>query len=405
MDFKLSGAQGSIVSTALPFSLNFGLCARLRGRFEPGDLQRALAGLSRRHPLTSVRIAQERDSSSYIFTTENVPPIPLRVIERTDEAAWVGILEQEIARPTDYHIGPMLRCVWLRGDEESDLLLICDHITSDGLSAIYALRDLLTLLAEPDSLSEPLIPRLLGESIPPDMKSLIRDRLASAAPAGSDHPHPDPTPFATPCVLPFELSESETAGLVAACKDRDLTVQAALCAAFAIPFAERQPERPRRAIECPVDLRKRLVQPIGEVYCNYISLTYIDLDCPPGIDAWQVATQAGKALSNVSPESLFTIPLVMMTQAEQPLSIPVVGYQYDLSISNIGRVAIPEAYGALQLESIYGPIFPASTPGHRILGVNTFAGRMRFTYTSCDPEVPRLLQRAREILTAMLQKG
>jgi hypothetical protein len=51
---------------------------------------------------------------------------------------------------------------------------------------------------------------------------------------------------------------------------------------------------------------------------------------------------------------------------------------YDLSLSNIGRLGIPVDYGSLRLESLYGPTF--SAVADRIVGVNTVGGQMRFTF-------------------------
>jgi hypothetical protein len=99
---------------------------------------------------------------------------------------------------------------------------------------------------------------------------------------------------------------------------------------------------------------------------------------------------------------LFTIPIVMMAVADQPLRMPVVNFNYDLSISNLGRINIPAQYGQLHLESIYAPTMNVFQSTHRILGVTTFGGRMRCTFTSRDPEAPQIVRRAGEIMAAMV---
>jgi NRPS condensation-like uncharacterized protein len=203
-------------------------------------------------------------------------------------------------------------------------------------------------------------------------------------------------------VLPFALDETETSTLVSSCRAEGVTVQAALCAAFALPFAERHPDAPVRRIESPINIRARLLRPVEEVYGNYISLIYSDVDCAPGRDAWDIARQASQSLAAVTDEQLFTIPIVMMAVADRPLSIPVVNFNYDISISNLGQISIPTQYGQLHLESIYAPTMNVSLPNHRILGVTTFGGRMRCTFTSRDPEAPQIVQRAREIMAAMV---
>jgi hypothetical protein len=74
---------------------------------------------------------------------------------------------------------------------------------------------------------------------------------------------------------------------------------------------------------------------------------------------------------------------------------------YDLSISNLGRVDLPSQYGDLQLEAIFAPTMNVMMDGHRILGVTTFAGRMNCTFTSRDPLAAAVAERALEILAAM----
>lgn len=402
--FELSGAQRALQVRRLPISLNFAVCARVRGAFTSADLQHALERLRRRHPLLAVRFAPPTDHLPACLTTRDVPPVPLRVEELSSDETWVGEVEREIARPSDYATGPLFRCVWLRGADFSDLLLICDHITADGFAGIYALQDLLALLADPDRKPEPLLPPRLAELIPPAMRSRIQTLVSSAPEAGPVRPDDRLRTLAeAPLrIHPFALSEVETEALVAHCRAHGVTVQAALCAVFGRVFAEREPGAPRRRIESPVNLRNRLLQPVGEAYGNYISLVYSELDCAPERDIWDIARQATQSLAGVTEEQLFTVPIVMMAVADRPLPMPVIHHDYDISISNLGRVSIPVQYGTLRLESIYAPIMNVSHPGHRILGVTTFRGAMRCTFTSRDPNALSILRRARQLLDSLL---
>lgn len=405
MEFKLSGVQSPLLVSGLPFSLSFTVSARVRGPLTSEGLKNALVRLCQRHPLLAVRAVAGKDGAAY-FTTEGVPPIPLQIIERATEEDWVRQVEREIAQPADYRAGPPFRCVWLRGQPVSDLLLVCDHITADGHAGIYALRDLLTMLADSNRMLEPLVPASMTELIPPPMMEKIA-ALTSPAPGAAPRPpaeyHLPAPPVEILRVMPFALDEAETAALVSRCRAEGVTVQSALCAAFTLPFAERHPDAPVRKVESPVDIRGRLTQPLGEVYGNYISLAVTNLNCAAGRNPWDIAREARHALAAITEEQLFTAPVVVMAVAEQPLSIPPVDISHDLSISNLGRLDIPAHYGPFYLESIYGPTLNVSWPGHRILGVNTFSGRMRCTFTSRDPEAPQILQRARELLTSMVQ--
>jgi hypothetical protein len=268
---------------------------------------------------------------------------------------------------------------------------------------MFALRDLMMLLADPQWRPEPLIPPLMRELIPDTMRTKILDTAArySGAPQAALK-SPFGAPPAEPMrAIPIEWNEAETAALLAACRTRTLTVQAAFCAAFAIPFAEREPDAPVRFLECPVDLRGRLSPPPGGAVGNYISLAVIRLECASGRGPWETTRRAGRARTAVTDEGLFSDPLSRMAAAEHPISRPPVDVRYDLSLSNVGRLDIPEAYGSYRLLSIFGPTMGVYLAGHRILAVATFADRMRATFTSRDPDAGRIVSRAREIISGM----
>jgi hypothetical protein len=407
MEFKLSGAQSLVLVAGLPFSINFTVTARLRGPLTLEQLQSALERLRLRHPFIAVRgVAAQAGEAAY-FTTEGVPPTPVRVVERVTDEDWVREVEHEITTPFDYHTGPLFRCTWLRSAKLSDLLLVCDHVTADGRSGIFALHDLLRLLANPGLHLEPLLPPRLAELVPPPMVALIR-KITDAAPGEPpttpadfmDAYGPSPDPLR---VIPIALSEAETAAFVARCRAEGVTVQAALCAAFLVPFAEQQPSEPVRRVESPVDIRGRLTQPVGPVYGGYLSIVVTSVDCSPGRGLWDMARDASQGLAAITEEQLFTSPSVMLAVADHPPRGQPFKVRYDLSISNLGRLDLPAEYGPLHLESVYAPTFNASLPEHRILGVTTFGGQMRCTFTTRDPGGPQIVRRARELMAAMIQ--
>jgi hypothetical protein len=392
-----------LLFSGFPFGLSFTVCARVRGPLTAEGLRRALDRLARRHPLLAVRLASAKGGSGACLTTEDIPPIPIRTAARTSDANWVREVEREIDQAFDYHTGPLCRCVWLRDAEESDLIIVFDHLVVDGRASMVALRDLMRFLADPAWEPETLVPPLMRERIPDSMRAKILETAArfAGAPQTALKSQLGAPPTGPMRTIPMEWNETETAAFTVACRTRRLTVQSALCAAFAIPFAEREPDAPVRFLECPVDLRSRLAPPPGEAVGNYISLAVIRLECTPGLPPWEIAGQAGRALASITDGQLFTDPLVMMGVAEHPISRPPVDVRYDLSISNVGRVDIPETYGPYRLLSIYGPTMGVYLAGHRILAVATFGARLRCTFTTRDPEAGRLAARAKEIITGM----
>ncbi|RPH74729.1 hypothetical protein EHM76_03025, partial [bacterium] len=177
MRFKMSGGQNPVMLTYIPYSLNFSICARVRGPLSQEAIRSALDRLCIRHPLLAVRAAVGEDVAGR-FTTEGVPKVCLRVVERRSNDDWVGKVAADIQQPSNYTTGPLFRCIWLRGEELSDLILLCDHITSDGRSAIVVLRDFLTLLADPGCTLPPLAAPALAELVPAEMVALAKEAAA-----------------------------------------------------------------------------------------------------------------------------------------------------------------------------------------------------------------------------------
>jgi len=62
-------------------------------------------------------------------------PNSLHVLGEQDEQ-WLSELRREIQNPADYLAGPLLRCLWLRSSDASDLILIGEHLTDDGRSLV-----------------------------------------------------------------------------------------------------------------------------------------------------------------------------------------------------------------------------------------------------------------------------
>jgi hypothetical protein len=390
----------------------------VRGPLTRERLEGALAALVRRHPMLSVRAVAQKDGPP-CFATDGVPPIPLLEVERTGDDAWIGETQREVQVPTPYLRGPLMRCLWLRGEDVSDLVLVCDHLMADGKAAVIALRDLLSLAADPAQDARPIDSPPLPDVVPPEVAAQIREDAADYPPMTPPPPEPEPAaaaegaeppsgieaialPQPEPLLIaPFSLTVAETSALVARCRAEGATVQAALCAAFLTPFAERDPAQPIRRAEIPVDLRPRLSHPVGDAYGCFIGLNEIDVFCAPGRDLWDVARDAAQALAGMRDRDNFATFLVVTALTGK---FPRRGWRvaYDLSISNLGRVDLPATFGRLRVESFYGPLFPATGPDHRILDIATFEGQMTGSYCVRAREVPETMTRGLDLLRDMI---
>jgi hypothetical protein len=69
---------------------------------------------------------------------------------------------------------------------------------------------------------------------------------------------------------------------------------------------------------------------------------------------------------------------------------------YDMSVTNLGVLALPETFGSFRLEALYGPVVNAGN-GECVTGVLTFGGQMFLTMTYRNALMNR--QTAEQIVT------
>jgi len=125
----------------------------------PERLRRVLDQLQRQYPLLRVRIV--RRGSDFWYDSEDVPPIPLEVIQQDAGQHWEHLAEAELNRPFDAARGPLLRCTYLL--PSADLVLTFHHAVMDGTSGTVLVNRLLALCAS-DEVTE-TVPH--EEALPP----------------------------------------------------------------------------------------------------------------------------------------------------------------------------------------------------------------------------------------------
>src|ERR1700733_13001920 len=130
-----------------PFTSVFSI--QLLGRLEEGRLRQALACLQAKHPLLRCVIEDGVDGPRFVL--QDCPaPIPLRIVERKNDDDGETEVRREWVAPFDASRDPLVRLVWLRGREVSELILVGHHCICDGQSGMTLLRDCLSAYDEPE---------------------------------------------------------------------------------------------------------------------------------------------------------------------------------------------------------------------------------------------------------------
>jgi|GEM_PF-2664131 len=383
------------------FSFNFGLTIHFAGRIDPHAVEIALAKVCRLHPILGSRVELEGDDKG-ILTNDETPTPSLIVVPRYTDDSWLAHFQQFLAQQFDYRRGPLVHSVLVQGDDASELILILDHSTADGRAGQLAARGLVRFMAEPALERSPIVPLGLREAVTDEVERLVVQREAEAVKSGPDKPW-SPNFADTPqLITPFSLSANETATLVQRCRSEGVTVQAALCAAFLQPFADRDPDHPQRVAEVPVDLRPFLRPPAADWYANYLSLVLITADCS-GNDLWETARRAAAQLKSITPDELFfSIPAVW-NLSEKLAPQNAIDTPYDISISNLGRWDAAEVPGKWKVISVHAPTFNVVSKNHYVWGLNTCNGVLTATFTSCESNSVALGRESWQKLKSMVE--
>jgi len=262
-----------------PFS-TVTIVARIKGNVTEEMVQKAVSQARARHPHLRARLETDANRDLWL-TSDGARPNEIASVARQSEDHWMAVVQEAGQIPFDFDARPAFRFILVRSESVSELIILGHHMLCDGLSLAFLARDLLGHLGDPSQEAqplhdpEPITLANLPESVRLNgvMRHLIRrinkkwegqrvvfdqadyEALTRAYWANQRH-H-------LGCI---ELSEAQTSGLVERCRAKRVTVNSALCAAFAGAQASLQHQAIQHpAIGVGVSLRNRLREPAGEV--------------------------------------------------------------------------------------------------------------------------------------------
>jgi hypothetical protein len=93
---------------------HFCMVAELADDLEPAALDATLPAVQRRHPLLNVHVADHPQTRLEYHRPASVPPIPVTVVDAETGYTWRDLVAEELTRPFNSAIAPMIRVVLLR---------------------------------------------------------------------------------------------------------------------------------------------------------------------------------------------------------------------------------------------------------------------------------------------------
>jgi uncharacterized RmlC-like cupin family protein len=233
---------------------------------------------------------------------------------------------------------------------------------------------------------------------------------AHAQPHGAPVGRPSsfrPLDGARPVVKGLRLPRGLTARLRDCARQEGTTVHGALCAAFVI--AGRQVSAGWRdsalRIMSPINIRPLLE--VGESCGVFVSAAKSTFDGKE-MGFWELARDAKAAIAVGQTRdgvmaSLSTMGEVFGKGAEiaTAANFAADAFAHEGILTNLGVLTFNNRFGALKLESIWGPAVLAGIEGEQVIGVTTVNGSLCLTHTSHTP-LEGLLEAMRSVLVDAL---
>lgn len=405
------------------------MVARIKGKFTQTTLKSAIQKIQQRHPLLGVHIEFD-DNHQVWFTSRNTFDIPIKIYPRTSDNAWIDACGEENKIPFPLDRGPLLRVIWVKDTDISELILLGQHAICDGASLVYLMRDLLTNLGDPTLPVEvldtlPTIDKAVNlENI--KLSFILRRIITKLTPIWRQNEilftFEDFKPLqkvfneSNYQILTYELSPEETEDLIQKSREHNVTVNSVLYSALLSAQMEIEGTEKNylQNILLPINLRPYINPPIGEVVGFYaggetfphkVTLkkdfwrrtgdlhTYlqkhITMDAmlsnakrlfllPP---TW-IEARSFLFLGNKLPESNPKYEQLLKVVKKSSLLQRIVKsnlseeFQIGLALTNLGKMDIPLQYGELELESIFF-IPPTNLLAEKVIGILTVGGKLQ----------------------------
>jgi hypothetical protein len=239
------------------------------------------------------------------FSSDAVPPVPLRVLTRESDRHWLDVLKEEVQIPFDVGTGPLIRCVLLQSPEVAELLVFCNHSICDGMALAILVRDLLSLHEDPVRDIRPRDPPDVMEILKPGFSVQgILGRLIAwyANRKWRKSPHYfGPAEYSNLYsaywddmrlgVVLVEFDPAESVTLQEACREHGITVGSAVSAACLGAYTEVTGgfSNSQQTIMVPFDVRRRTDPPVGDVFCFCVGAIQLPFAYSPQKLFWKNA--------------------------------------------------------------------------------------------------------------------
>ncbi|WP_158995697.1 condensation domain-containing protein [Mucilaginibacter sp. L196] len=380
-----------------PFNLV--LPVKIRGVFPVEYLPCALKRLQQKHALLRAVVENDEHGMPWFIVKNEVDEISVRIMDRITDDDWQVESVKEWSKAFDTGDSPLMRLVWVKGPEVSELLLVMHHCFCDGEGAMSILNDLLRLLYNPDSdIGDPHDILSVEDIIPADVLknkwNIIKAKMIGAlAIVGlkllpvNKKPHIKGDNH----IINWQFDKELSSRLFSKCKSKGVTVNTALCMAVLTAFKTVRKEQFCNKISCPVNIRRFMPQLKKDDTFAFGLMLVVSLD--KGLDfftnAKKIQTKISRKTEKLNPYST----LMAMENAHPALHnftrlLKKSKSSNDCMFSNLGRINIPYEYKSFTIETIFSPSVIGPLGNTTTLLTSTYKEIMDFTFIVSEGYVP-----------------
>lgn len=378
------------VDAKTPLNCVFG--TKISGKISEDNMHKALDKIQQKHPLLQMNI-DATGKTPYFVRNENISKIPVRTAQRVTDQDWLTQSKVEWYKLFDAPNEPLARLVWLKGETESDLLLVLPHCICDGTTILNLMRELMTLIDHPEQDLAPYPSFLSVRDLLPEEFAITKaahfkgkifaalGRLFFFFKATSNH-NVDRSNYA----VHWKISEQDTQKLLVKCKEENTTVHAAICVAFMEAFKQVQGTKAHGKVICPVDIRRFVETIKQDTMFAFAPIVELKLDQTES-DFW-TKTRKLKTDLEAKVAEMKVHDLLNMSEYFHSSVNKMIGFlkttkgTHDVTLSNMGLLNITKDYQHFAIETIYSPTVAFPWKNANTLVCSTFNGQLDFSFMS-----------------------
>ena len=409
---EIKGGPRFLIRSTHPNVLMYGV---FEAALSKDDLEKAVFSLSDKHQLMNCHIETDKDDKVWYAIDEKLSPeVTTSTTKDINE-----LLIKELKHRFDLEKGPLIRFILLN---ETTLVINCHHAICDGMSLLYLFQDISRALSGEEIKIEQKKPVFLElENIPQKVDNfisrffigLMNKKVSGKTLHFSDELfqelHAKYWKEYKPQVITFKLSKEESATIISACKQHDVSVNTGLVTAFL--YAENklfgQKDNSDRVIVTD-SLRTYLKDQPGDNLGYFASTLRPSLKYNEKKPFWENAQSFHKKIKRLlekdilknqivdlfSPNLLDAVMLNLFGKRKDEVAQKIIrkaGMYKDyatFTIANLGLIKSDDDAGKYKLKDIFGPM-AASDAMEKYISVLTINGELHFSICSDENVVDR----------------